>query len=231
LKVDIELGDQGTLFGEAWLNFIDNSKFTLGANSGSSLLDPIGDIQRRVRAYMTANPEASFEEVESACFAGEEGLHSFTAISPRVLEAATLNSAQILVDGDYSGIIKPSEHYIAIRQDASNFEEVREAMSDSDEVVKMISRCRETILNVDVLRYRNKAKMILELIGDLTSRKNAVLNHSDMMNTIARYMEDMPEKYKSHWRQQQLRARVASAVAPYPLLNRFLRSTAKIFLR
>jgi hypothetical protein len=228
LNVDIELGDQGTLFGEAWLKFIDNSKFTLGANSGSSLLDPIGEIQRHVRTYLTANPDATFEAVEAACFAGQEGLYSFTAISPRVLEAALLDSAQILVDGEYSGIVKPGEHYLAIREDASNYEEVRAAMSDAAAVTKMIKRCREAILSVDALRYRNKARMTLELIGDLAVRKRLAPNRERARSSISRYAVEMPAKYKSCWRSQQLRASVARAVAPFPLLHRALRSAARI---
>jgi hypothetical protein len=157
-------------------------------------------------------------------------LHSFTAISPRVLEAALLNSAQILVDGEYSGIIKPSEHYIAIREDASNFEEVRSVMSDTGEVIKMISRCRDSILSVDALRYRNKARLILELIGDLSSRKNIPINHSNLLNVISNYREDMSEKYKTYWLRQNFRLSVAKAVAPYPRLDRILRSTAKFLL-
>src|SRR3990167_3469509 len=43
LKTDIVLGDEGTLLGRSWLDFINDCKFTLGANSGSSLLDPFGD--------------------------------------------------------------------------------------------------------------------------------------------------------------------------------------------
>lgn len=228
LNVDIELGEQGTLFGDAWLKFISNSKFTLGSNSGSSLLDPIGDIQRHVRAYLIAYPEADFEAIELACFPGQEGLHRFTAISPRILEAALLNSAQILVDGEYSGIIKPSEHYIAIREDASNFEEVKSIMSDTDEVIKMISRCRDAILSVDALRYRNKAKMILDLVGDLATRKNIVVNHSRVKNTISRYMADMPHRYKFHWQLQKLRMSVARGVAPYPFLHRIIKNTVKL---
>lgn len=227
LNINIELGDQGTLFGEAWLNFIDDSKFTLGANSGSSLLDPTGEIQRHVRAYLAENPDATFEAVEAACFPGQEGLHSFTAISPRVLEAALLDSAQILVDGEYSGIVKPGEHYIPIREDASNFDEVCAAMSDSAEVIKMIKRCRETILSVDALRYRNKARMTLELIGDLAARKNLTPNRERTRRSIARYVNEMPGKYRAHWRNQRLLAKALSTLATYPLLHRAVRSVAR----
>jgi hypothetical protein len=151
--------------GDAWLNFIGDSKFTLGANSGSSLLDPTGSIQRSVRTYLASHPDASFEEVEKSCFPGLDGKYSFTAISPRVLEAALLGSAQILVDGEYSGIVKPGEHFIPIRPDASNFPEVLDAWPTGRLVDGMIRRCREAVLSVDALRYKNKARMILNLSG------------------------------------------------------------------
>lgn len=229
LKVDIELGDAGTLLGEAWFDFIGNSKFTLGANSGSSLLDPKGDIQRHVRSYLLAHPNASFDDVESACFLGMEGRYSFTAISPRVLEAALLNSAQILVDGDYSGIVKAGEHFIPVRPDASNFSEVVAAMSDVPCVERMIARCRDAILSVEALRYSNKAKMILTLIGDLASRKKTGADPEKIEKVISRYKLEMQPRYQAHWRRQYLREKVARAVAPYPVLYQALRSAARIF--
>jgi hypothetical protein len=79
---------------------------------------------------LRVTPDAPFEEVEKNCFPGLDGKYNFTAISPRVLEAAMLGSAQILVDGEYSGIVKPGEHFIPIRPDASNFPEVLDAMAD-----------------------------------------------------------------------------------------------------
>ncbi|MCP5268569.1 MAG: hypothetical protein H6943_05950 [Zoogloeaceae bacterium] len=228
LAVDIELGDTGTLFGDAWLDFIGNSKFTLGANSGSSLLDPTGDIQRNVRSFVADHPDASFEEVEAACFPGMEGHYSFTAISPRVLEAALLGSAQILVDGEYSGIVNSQDHFIPIRRDASNFSEVIAAMSDADAVERMIRRCREAVLSVDALRYRNKARMVIDLIGDLVSRKKTGANPEQVEKVISRYQEEMQPKYRAHWRRQHFRTRIARATAPYPMLYRALRSAAKI---
>ena len=141
LKIDIVLGEHGTLFGRDWLDFINNCKFTLGTNSGSSLLDPRGDIQRRVKAYLAKFPAASFEEVEEHCFKGLDGRHSFTAISPRVLEAAVLDSCQILVVGAYSGMVQPWEHYIPIGDDASNFIDVLQAMQDRSLVLRLIKNC------------------------------------------------------------------------------------------
>lgn len=228
LKVDIELGDKGTLFGDAWFRFIDDSKFTLGSNSGSSLLDPTGEIQRKVRAYLMSNADATFEAVEEACFAGQDGLHIFTAVSPRVLEASLLESAQILVDGEYSGIVKPWDHFIPIRDDASNFEEVRSAIADTAEVLRMIKRCREAILSVDALRYRTSAKVTLELIRDLAGRRGYMANQGKVDKAIRRYAEEMPFRYSAYWRRQHLRGRFVRAVAPYPMLFQTLRSIARM---
>ena len=228
LVTDIELGDAGTLYGKAWLDFMADSKFTLGANSGSSLLDPIGEIQRKVRLFVAANPEATFEQVELECFPGEEGHYSFTAISPRVLEAALLGSAQILVNGEYSGIVKPYEHFIPIHADASNFADVVEAMSDTDAVHRMIGRCREAILSVDELRYKKKAEMVLNLISDLSSRKKISVNSEKIKRTINTYKNEMQPKYRAYWRRQYLRSKVAKAIAPYPIAYRALRKVAKL---
>jgi hypothetical protein len=229
LRVDIELGDQGTLLGDAWLNFIGDSKFTLGANSGSSLLDPTGSIQSGVRTYLGSHPDALFAEVEKNCFPGLDGKYSFTAISPRVLEAALLSSAQILVDGEYSGIVKPDEHFIAIRPDASNFPEVLDAMADRPLVEGMIRRCREAVLSVDALRYKSKARMILNLVGEMTAHKKPVSSGNKVRQVIARYASEMQPKYQSCWRHQNYRTRLAKALAPYPRLHQMLRS-AKQYL-
>lgn len=230
LRVDIELGEQATLMGDRWLNFIGDSKFTLGANSGSSLLDPTGSIQRSVRSYLSRQPGASFEEVERNCFPGMDGKYSFTAISPRVLEAALLGSAQLLVDGEYSGIVKPGEHFIALRPDASNFPEVLDAMADRALVEGMIRRCREAVLSVDALRYNNKARMILDLIAERTADQKSGANDDKVRQVISRYASEMKTKYQSRWRRQYYRKKIAKALAPYPRLFEMLRS-AREYLR
>ena len=168
LILDIALGDNGTLNGTTWLDFINNSKFTLGANSGSSLLDPQGDIQRNVRRYLAANPHASFDEVEESCFPGLDGRNEFTAISPRVIEAGMLGSCQILVEGHYSGILKPWEHYIPIKADASDFDKVLEAMQDRTLTDRLIVRCRATLLDTTALHYRSHANEVIRLIAERT---------------------------------------------------------------
>jgi hypothetical protein len=45
-------------------------------------------------------------------------------ISPRHFEAAILRVCQILFEGQYAGIMQPMVHYLPLKKDFSNFEEV-----------------------------------------------------------------------------------------------------------
>jgi hypothetical protein len=221
LAADIVIGDQGTLLGEAWLDFINDSKFTLGANSGSSLLDPRGKIQHDVRAYLRTHSAAPFEEVEEACFKGLDGHYQFTAISPRVMEAALLDSCQILVVGRYSDLIEPWEHYIPIKSDASDFDQVLEVMKDQALVQQMVKKCRSTILDTYDLRCQNKAKKILDAAADVMIRKKVSSSCDKVERVILRYKNDVTqERYEIVWRQRRIRQRVVQALNDYPVLLR-----------
>ena len=173
-----------------------------GTNSGSSLLDPRGEIQRRVRAYLSENPAALFEEVEEHCFKGLDGRHSFTAISPRVLEAALLDSCQILVRGEYSGIIQPWENYLPIQEDASDFSEILKCMKDLYLVKRIVRNCRAAILECPRLRYDHTGREVLSRIEHLSGEKNVVSNSKAVRRVIRRYHRQMDSRYRNLWRGQ-----------------------------
>lgn len=213
---DIVLGDQGTLPGRKWLDFLNDSKFTLGANSGSSLLDPRGEIQREIKQYLKHNPAASFEEIEDKFFKGLDGKYEFTAISPRVIEAAVLNSCQILVEGDYSGIVRPWEHYIPIRADASDFNNVAAAMRDYGLVRQLTANCRKAILDTRELRYSAKADRLIGLITECLGRKNVQSPAAPVEAAIRKYQEEMPRKYDRIWRAQDVRRKIRQALEGHP---------------
>ena len=220
LSLDIAVGDKSTLYGKDWLDFINNSKFTLGTNSGSSLLDPVGNIQKKVREYLLKKPKASFEEVEEQCFPNEDCKYEFTAISPRVMEAALLNSCQILVEGRYSDLMIPWENYIPIKPDASNWDEVYLAMGDYSYVQKIIKDTRLKILDTKELRAREKSRKILNDVSEfLVSRKSQA--STDMVQKILNeYEVEMNEKvYNKVWFKRRLRKWLVSSLNNYPRLQ------------
>ncbi len=218
LNTDIALGESFALHGKSWLDFIGNSKFTLGANSGSSLLDPYGDIQHSVREYLRIYPNAKFEEVEKSCFKGEDGKYSFTAISPRVLEAGLLESCQILVEGSYSGVISAWEHFIPLKSDASNFDEVVLAMKDTDLVARMIRGCKETLMDFHGLRAGNQALRVIELIYQYKKKKNLRTSISQVENAMRKYNGEVVPKLNEIWRRQERRNTLSILIHKYKLL-------------
>ncbi len=223
LKVSIELfpDASGFLKGDAWLDFINDCKFTLGSNSGSSLLDPVGDVAGAVRRYLLKRPNAAFEEVAENCFPFEDERHGdFTAISPRALEAALLRSAQILVEGDYSGLLTPWDHYLPIKPDASDFDTVRRSMADVGEVESMIERCREAIADCTALRYSVKAREIVKLIHDKYRGPDVDSEaFGRAANLIEEYEKDLRLKKKLLWAWSDIKQRVGS----FPVVGKALR--------
>ena len=218
LNVDIALGEASTLHGRAWLDFIGNSKFTLGANSGSSLLDPYGDIQHSVRNYLEVHPNAKFEELEKNCFDGMDGKYAFTAISPRVLEAGLLESCQILVEGSYSGVITAWDHFIPLKSDASNFEEVVSAMRDTQLVGGMVKRCKEALLDFEGLRARNQARRVIDLIYQVKEKKNLETSLLQVENAIRKYDVDVIPRLQGIWRRQERRNTLSKFIYRYKIL-------------
>jgi hypothetical protein len=165
LRVDISLRPEDVLNGEDWLRFLGNSRFTLGCESGSSLLDPRGEIRMRVLEYVAENPNATFDEVEAHCFPGEDRRGSvFSAISPRIFETTVARSCNILVPGDYLDVLRPNEHYIPLAEDLSNAEEVLEAMRDTRAVQDKIEACYSVLIGASHYRYSTFANELLDAI-------------------------------------------------------------------
>jgi hypothetical protein len=166
LRLDISVRDGDVFEGDAWLRFLGNCRFTIGCESGSSLLDPQGDIRSCVEAVVRQHPRATFEDIEQRCFVGLDMKHVYSAISPRLFEAALARSCQLLVPGRYMGVLQPDVHYIPIAQDLSNAEEVYEKMQDDAGNQSRIEACYSALVEDDRFRYRS---FVANLLGKAVS--------------------------------------------------------------
>ena len=130
LKVDISSRPESMKFGNAWLDFLLSGQATVGAESGSSVLDRRGEIERRAREIAALDPRPmSFAEFERRMPAGWDS-YAFLALGPRHLEAVLSRTCQILVEGRYSGVLQPNRHYLAVQPDFSDLDEVLERVRD-----------------------------------------------------------------------------------------------------
>jgi cell division protein FtsB len=167
LRIDVSNRDEDTLYGEAWLDFLGDSKFVLGSESGASLLDPRGLIRAATDAYVIAHPNASFEEVEATCFPGLDDQHRMTAISPRLFETIIAGACLVLVRGDYDGIVEAERHYIPLEPDFSNIGSVTERLRDHRNAELMAKRAYDDVIASSKYTYR---LFVAEMLETCTAR-------------------------------------------------------------
>jgi len=130
LVCDISTREEDRLHDEAWIRFVASCKAMLGSESGASVFDFTGEIARRAERHALERPEASFEELRDRFFAEAEGRIASAVISPRCFEAAALRTLMILYEGGYSGVLTPWRHYVPLRKDHANMDEVVAVLRD-----------------------------------------------------------------------------------------------------
>ena len=146
LRMDISTRWEDTIFGDAWLDFLMSGRAVIGCESGSSVLDRRGEIQKRITELLSEQPDLTFSEVAAEMPAGWDS-YSFFAISPRHLEAVVTKTAQVLVEGAYSGVLEPERHYIPVRRDLVDLAQALERVRDVEATQAMTERAyREVYL-------------------------------------------------------------------------------------
>jgi hypothetical protein len=81
-------------------------------------------VRTQCEQLLKANPTLTFDEVWQQVLHPWENNIPYRMISPRHFEAAALRVCQILFEGNYSGILQPMVHYLPLKKDFSNFDEV-----------------------------------------------------------------------------------------------------------
>lgn len=146
LKTDISVENQDTLLGDAWLDFLTRTRYQLGVEGGSSLIDRTGDILVCCHGYERKHPQAGFEEIEAACFPGQDGNFNYAMITSRVFESAMAGACMIMVEGYYNGILQPHIHYIPIKSDFSNIGEALSGLDDEERRRSLVKRSYDDLI-------------------------------------------------------------------------------------
>jgi hypothetical protein len=154
LRLDLSTRDDDTLLGDDWFRFLARCRYTVGIEGGASILDFDGAIKERTERYEAEHPDAGFDEIERACFPGEDGSLALFAISPRHLEACATRTCQVLVEGSYNGILAPGRHYIELRADLSNLDEVLDSLGDEERRRRMVEAAYDDVVASGRYTYR-----------------------------------------------------------------------------
>ena len=159
---DISTKDDDVFFGEEWYGFLSSCKTTIGQKGGASLCDPDGSLMEAVKGFVAENPGATFDEIEQACFLGQDGLAEMSAISPRLFDAAMVGTPQILIEGDYLGVLEPWEHYIPTDLEISNIKEILETVKQPDLLQKIANNAAEVLIREKRFTYKKFVEEVFD---------------------------------------------------------------------
>lgn len=164
LNVDFSSEDSDVLLGEAWIRFLGNCKSTISRMGGASIADTRGLLQRALSHGKVK--ESDIPLVPDLRFQRKFKLRvgNFSAISPRIFEAAAAGVCQILEEDIYlSGTLEPGVHYISLKSDFSNLEEVFSLLQDESYCEQIIANATGFLVDSDVFSYR---KFVERVIGE-----------------------------------------------------------------
>jgi glycosyltransferase involved in cell wall biosynthesis/regulator of sigma D len=136
---DIEWHESKRIYGDSWYPFLSSAKATLGTESGANVFDFDGQLIAQITEYLIDKPDAGFEEVYERFLQEHEALIHMNQISPKIFEAICLHTALILFEGSYSGVLTPHRHYIVLKKDFSNIEEVLNKLHDEQLLMEMVA--------------------------------------------------------------------------------------------
>jgi hypothetical protein len=161
---DIEVSEEKRIYGNAWYDFIRTCRTMLGTESGSNVFDFDGSIDR---AYceMSKNHggRVSYEAFRPYVNARERDI-GMGQISPRIFEAAALRTPLILFSGRYSDIISPNEHYIELKKDFSNIDDVLAQVEDFSALESMAERTYQHLIASGKYSYKRFAGYIEAIV-------------------------------------------------------------------
>jgi hypothetical protein len=182
LRCNISTKERDAILGDEWLNFLASGRATIGCEGGSSVLDWCGEIRAKIQALLAAEPNLSFEAVSGRMPAGWDK-YRFLTITPRHFEAIITKTCQVLVEGDYRGILRPDKHYIPIKADFSNIDEALEKLRDNDLVQEIVEQAYSDVYLSQRFTYRAFAELIETALDDLYESNNynggSVMSHED----------------------------------------------------
>jgi hypothetical protein len=164
LKTDIAWEEGDRIYGAGWLEFLGRCKATLGTESGANIFDWDGTLKPAVEAELRRNPKIIYEEIRKKYLAGREGEIVMNQVSPKVFEAIACRTALVLFEGRYSGVLEPGRHFIPLKKDFSNVDEVLAKLHDDSFLETLTDRAYADIIGSGRYSYEAFVNMVDDVL-------------------------------------------------------------------
>lgn len=223
LLCDISSREGDRIYGGKWIEFIANSKATLGVESGASFIDYTGEVAPAIEAFEAANPNVPFDQIRDRFLQGRDGEVSIRVISPRCFEAAALRTLMIMYEGEYSGILRANRHYVPLARDHSNMKEVVEIIRDPGRALPIIQNAYEEIACSGAWTFRTFISHFDKVITEECSKANyRAVTHLSPADVQVLHAKS---RRIASWRRRRTRAAIAVQrleTVTYHVLDRHL---------
>lgn len=154
VATDIEWSEEARIYGEKWYDFVESGKATLGTESGANVFDDHGEIRAAIRAALKVNPDLSFDEAWERFLKPHEGHVLMNQASPKIFEAIALGTVLVLYEGEYSGVVTPWKHYLPLKKDLTNVDEVLAALADDARLQQIADQAFTDVIESGRWSYR-----------------------------------------------------------------------------
>lgn len=189
LKIDIDWKSEKKIFKSKWIKFLSSGKATLITESGSSLV--IDDVKSK-HLTETTQEMSKVDSIDDFLYQEKRKEYSqylqddeqiiMSGISPKVFEAIQMKTALIAYEGNYSNIIKPNIHYIPLKKNWSNIENVIKKLKNNDYLQNMVDKTYEDIILSDKYDYKKFLEFIDRKITKYAKNRNLLSRNNNLVN-------------------------------------------------
>jgi len=153
LRVDIDTSEAGRLYGDSWYQFLGRCKAVLGVESGTSYIDLEDEVYRDYQERLADGRPVTLEALQEGALGKWDQNFSYRTISPRHFEAAAFRICQVMFEGEYSGVLQPMVHYVPLKKDFSNFDEVVALVNDAAARNEITSNAHRDLIESGTYSY------------------------------------------------------------------------------
>ena len=162
IKIDFSQDPRKRFTGPNWINFLKNCRTAISSESGSYFLQWNDSLRHKINKMEEINPKISFRYVYNNILNKSSSHVQASCISSRQFDSIASGTCNILVEGNYSNLLEPDVHYINLKSDLSNCDEVIEKIMDhkfTENIAKKALKHAE--------RFHTIEKRILDLINNV----------------------------------------------------------------
>ncbi len=166
IPVNIEWEADRRIYGDDWYLFLENSKATLATESGANVFDEYGDIRRNIEKALATDPTLSYEQIFVRYLAQHEGKVVVNQVSPKVFESIAYKTALVMFEGTYSGVVDPWKHYIPLKKDFSNVDDVLSKLANDAYLQALADRAYGHVVESGHYSYRRFVESFDDFLAD-----------------------------------------------------------------